>query len=52
MALARLCSGLKIHEKTFDWNFHAYVVDHAAREGSKDEAERVAERLDRMSRYC
>ena len=48
MALAQLCSGLKTCETTFDWNFRAYIVDHAARLGSKDEAECVAERLDRM----
>ena len=34
--------------KHFAVDFKAFIVDHNAREGSSEEAERVRERLDRM----
>ena len=52
-ALAALCRGLTSEhiypsKQHFAVAFKAFIVDHNAREGSSEEAERVRERLDRM----
>ena len=44
MALARLCIDQK-NDGTGSVEFHAFIVDHAARAGSADEANLVASRL-------
>lgn len=53
MALAALCRGLTYEhvyrsKQHLAIGFKAFIVDHNAREGSSEEAERVRERLDRM----
>ena len=52
-ALAALCHGLTPEhinrsKQRFAVAFKAFIVDHNAREGSSEEAERVRERLDCM----
>ncbi|KZF19343.1 hypothetical protein L228DRAFT_263683 [Xylona heveae TC161] len=51
MALATLCRQLAKHQSSTqvpDFRFTAFVVDHGAREGSKEEAQRVLERVRKM----
>ncbi|KAL8832056.1 MAG: hypothetical protein Q9191_000510 [Dirinaria sp. TL-2023a] len=45
MALATLCADVKQPRSVFRPKFHAFVVDHGARSGSRNEAEAVAARL-------
>ena len=54
MALAHLCSKLKRYgpaKALFDFEFQALIVDHGAREGSAEEAERLRLRLKLMGKY-
>lgn len=49
MALAALCSKFQENLEMNVLRFHGFVVDHRLREGSGDEAMRVAEFLDQLS---
>lgn len=44
MALASLCAKVMQQESNY-WQFRAFVVDHGARPGSKEEAQAVCEVL-------
>lgn len=51
MALSALCVALTRYppaKERFDFQFHAFIIDHKAREGSSEEVERVRQRLRRM----
>ena len=51
MALSALCVALTRYppaKERFDFQFHAFIIDHRAREGSSEEVERVRQRLRRM----
>lgn len=45
MALATLCADMMRRDPPFRPRFHAFVVDHRARSGSREEAEAVVARL-------
>ena len=48
MALAALCSDLMTYppaKQLYDFQFTPFIVDHKARQGSSEEAERVQKRL-------
>ena len=53
MALAKLCSMLGQHEigRNLHCHFHAFIVDHKAREGSREEALSVRENLVRIGMF-
>ena len=52
MALAQLCTILqKYPHASSDYHFHAFIVDHKAREESGLEAILVRQRLYRMGTY-
>lgn len=48
MALAAICSDLHRHDSRFRGAFLGYVVDHGVREGSGDEARKVAAEIEKM----
>jgi len=49
MALASLCAKAQ-SSGSYDWRFRAFVVDHGARAGSKEEAEAVAELVNKKGK--
>lgn len=49
MALASLCDRVQ-SSGSYDWRFRAFVVDHGARAGSKEEAEAVAELVNKKGK--
>jgi tRNA(Ile)-lysidine synthase TilS/MesJ len=49
MALASLCARVQ-NSGSYDWRFRAFVVDHGARAGSKEEAEAVAELVNKKGK--
>jgi len=49
MALASLCARVQ-SSGSYDWRFRAFVVDHGARTGSNEEAEAVAELVDKKGK--
>lgn len=51
MALSALCVALTTYppaKQRFDFQFHAIIIDHKAREGSSEEVKRVQQRLKRI----
>lgn len=54
MALAQLCASLEQYQpanRLFNFDFSAFIVDHNARKGSAEEAERVRKRLKAMGSH-
>lgn len=52
MALATLCSKLRQTDEGKELSFRAFIVDHALRRGSDEEARKVAEYLKRLGMLC
>lgn len=53
MALARLCADIRFYDpakRLYNFTFVPFVVDHNARQGSAEEADRVRRRLRGMGK--